>query len=100
MKTLDSRGNILQNATRVSIEKWGFLVKFNLYIVDYVINRYLNPFYKHFFEQRDIEIDEDNYALSELLQWIWRSAIRNGEEINLYIPSQRMRELLEGFLTT
>lgn len=64
----------------------------------YVINRYLNPFYKHFFKQRNIEIDEDMYALSEMLQWIWRSAIRNGEQINLYIPSQRMRELLISFL--
>ena len=64
----------------------------------YVVNRYLNPFYKAFFDQRNIKIDEDRYALSEMLQWIWRSAIRNGEEINLYIPSVRMRRLLIDFL--
>lgn len=64
----------------------------------YVINRYLNPFYLHFFAKRNIEIDQDKYALSEMLQWIWRSAVRNNNEINLYIPSKRMRELLINFL--
>lgn len=65
----------------------------------YTINRYLNPFYISFFAKRDIEIDQDKYALSELLQWIWRSAIRNGQPINLYIPSHRMRNLLIDFLS-
>ena len=64
----------------------------------YVINRYLNPFYEAFFYKRNIVINQDMYALSEMLQWIWRSAIRNDEEINIYIPSQRMRELLINFL--
>ena len=64
----------------------------------YVLNRYLNPFYNNFFNQRNIEIDEDKFALSEMLQWIWRSAIRNNESINLYIPSERMRTLLLNFM--
>jgi len=63
----------------------------------YMINVYLNPFYRAFFYERNIMIDEDKYALSEMLQWIWRSRIRNGEPINLYIPSQRMRELLINY---
>ena len=66
----------------------------------YMLNRYLNPFYKNFFSQRKIEINEDKYALSEMLQWIWRSAIRNDEPIVLYIPSERMRTLLIDFLDT
>ena len=65
----------------------------------YVINRYLNPFYESFFIQRGITIDQDKYALSEMLQWIWRSAIRNDEPINVYIPSERMRNLLVTFLS-
>ena len=64
----------------------------------YCINCYMNPFYKAFFSVRNIEVDEKKYALSELLQWIWRSQIRQGKPINLYIPSSRMRELLEEFL--
>lgn len=64
----------------------------------YMVNRYVDPFYEDFFEKKNIHIDGDMYALSELLQWIWRSAIRNDKEIILYIPSRRMRELLEDFL--
>ena len=39
-----------------------------------------------------------SYSLSVLIQWIWRSAIRDGEEIWIYIPVQRMRELLEQWI--
>lgn len=64
----------------------------------YCINRYLVPYYVQFFEKRNINVDQDKIALSELVQWIWRSAIREGEEIWVYIPSQRMRTLLQKFL--
>lgn len=43
-------------------------------------------------------ITEDNYALSEMLQFIWRSAIRDGNEIWVYIPSVRMRTLLKKWI--
>ena len=33
-----------------------------------------------------------------MLQFIWRSAIRNGEEIWVYIPSIRMRSLLKKWI--
>ena len=39
----------------------------------YLLNRYLNPLDKGFFEDKQIKINEDIWALSELLQWIWRS---------------------------
>jgi hypothetical protein len=64
----------------------------------YTINRYLHPSFLHFFSQRDIYVDQDKFALSELIQWIWRSAIRNGEKIYIYIPSERMRGLLQNWL--
>ncbi len=66
--------------------------------VAYVANRYLNPIIKSFFLSNNIGVDEDGYALSEMLQFIWRSAIRNGEEIWIYIPSKRMRYLLCAWL--
>lgn len=53
---------------------------------------------KSFFEQYDIHLDNEKYALNTLVQWIWRSRIRKGEEINLYIPSKRMRHLLMKWL--
>ncbi|WGE05845.1 hypothetical protein P5640_07750 [Bacillus subtilis] len=65
----------------------------------YTINRYVNTvLYNYFKEKYQISIDQDAFALSELVQWIWRSAIRDGDEITLYIPSLRMRELLIGWL--
>lgn len=59
----------------------------------YLINLFPPQNLVTFFASQDIVFDKDMYALSELLQWIWRSRIREGKEINLYIPSERMREL-------
>lgn len=65
----------------------------------YLSNRYMNPVTKQFFLSHDIKVDEDLWALSELIQWLFRSAIRKGETVNLYIPSSRMRRLLEKYLS-
>ena len=67
--------------------------------VAYLVNRYVNPMVTGFFYMHDVELDEDAFALSEMLQLIWRSRIRKGESINVYIPSRRMRELFEDWLT-
>ena len=64
----------------------------------YLCDRYYNPVIKQFFIDKNVTIDEDTWALSELLQWIFRSAIREHKEINIYIPSKRMRELLLKWL--
>ena len=62
--------------------------------VAYIANRYMNPLIKKFFQQHGVEVDEDGFALSEMLQFIWRSAIREENEIWIYIPTIRMRTLL------
>ena len=64
----------------------------------YFCNIFFNPVIKKFFETRNIKMNEDLYSLSELIQWIYRSRIRNGGKINLYIPSKRMRQLLIDWL--
>ncbi len=61
--------------------------------VAYLLNRYADPNITRFFSSAGIEIDQEIFALSEMLQFIWRSAIRDGKEIYLYIPSKRMRKL-------
>lgn len=68
------------------------------YNLVYAVNRYLNPGVTAYFAQKNIQINQDLYALSEMLQWIWRSRIRNGMPINIYIPSYRMRLLLKMWL--
>ena len=44
-------------------------------------------------------IDKNVFALSEMLQWIWRSRIRNGEPIVLAIPNMRMHNLFLDWLS-
>ena len=50
------------------------------------------------FIKNDIEINDDKFALSELVQFIFRSAIRNGKEILIYLPSKRMRNILQDWI--
>ena len=64
----------------------------------YTINAFYNPMIIKFFKDKNIKVNVDAWGLSELIQWIFRSQLRDGKEINLYIPSERMRELLEKWL--
>lgn len=64
----------------------------------YMINRFIDPNVGKFFAAKDIHVNEDEFALAEMLQWIWRSCIRDDQPIELYIPSRRMRELLQGWI--
>ncbi len=64
----------------------------------YAVNVFMNVSEKQFYQQCGIEVNEDEYALSVMLQWIWRSAIRTGEDIYIYIPSKRMRKLLVDWI--
>lgn len=61
----------------------------------YAVNLFMNVAERRVYEKFGVEVDQDMYALSTMLQWIWRSAIRRGEEIWLYVPSRRMRTLLK-----
>ncbi|WP_340673160.1 hypothetical protein [Brevibacillus agri] len=63
----------------------------------YVYNRYAHPFERVFFEDRGISVNQDLLAVSDLLQWVWRSRIRKGQPIKLYLPSSRMRSLLKAW---
>ena len=64
----------------------------------YCLNVYPHVGVSQFFAQHGLVMDSDKYALSEMLQWIWRSSIRDGKEIWIYIPSKRMRKLLQDWL--
>lgn len=64
----------------------------------YLVNVFPNTSVMNFLSANGVPLDRDRYALSEMIQWIWRSAIRDGKEIQLYIPSRRMRTLLIDWL--
>lgn len=60
----------------------------------YMVNRYPQPHFETFFESKGIILDREGFAISEMIQWIYRSAVRDGKPIDVYIPSERMRMLL------
>lgn len=66
--------------------------------VAYLVNRFMNLDICNYFEHDGVRPDQNLFALSEMLQFIWRSAIRKNQPINLYIPSSRMRGLLEDWI--
>ena len=82
------RNNFLQISARATNE---YKAKTD---IAYLANRFIDPNLAKFFAEKDIAVNADHFALSEMLQWIWRSAIRDDKPINLYIPSSRMRKLL------
>lgn len=70
----------------------------NRHFLAYGIGMYANPDSYTYFKSNGYTMDADKWALSVMLQWIWRSAIRNEEDIYIYIPSKRMRTLLINWM--
>lgn len=64
----------------------------------YPVNIFMNVEEKKFYHLHGVEVDEDMYALSVMVQWIWRSGIRDGQETYIYVPSRRMRTLLTNWI--
>lgn len=73
-------------------------------VLAYCYNFFANPYIKRYFENKNahdgtkIEVNQDYLALSCLIQWVWRSRIRDSQPIILYIPSTRMRCLFVDWL--
>ena len=77
--------------------------------VAYLCNRFFDVTCCNFLSQKaeetgnpDLKFDNDNYALSELLQFIWRSNVRVKESdkpVYVWVPDKRMRKLLQDFQT-
>lgn len=61
----------------------------------YLFNVFLSPEHRQYFTKLGVEIDEETYALNSLLQWLFRSQLRDRKPVNIYIPSRRMRKLLK-----
>jgi hypothetical protein len=70
----------------------------NRSVLCYILNRYMSPSIVNYFSSHGIEVDQELYALSSMLQWIWRSQVRDGKPIKIWVPSSRMRNLLIAFL--
>jgi len=64
----------------------------------YWVNKYPSRRLQRFIKKKGSELNEDLYALSSMIQWVWRSRIRKGEPIVVLIPSNRMRSLFIRWL--
>lgn len=63
-------------------------------VLAYCVNLFQDRAKLRYLRSIGFEPSDDIYALSCMTQWIWRSAIRQGKDIYIYIPSKRMRTLL------
>lgn len=76
-----------------SLNEWG-----NRHLLAYLVNVFQRPEVDQYYRSFGFESSRDEYALTTMLQWVWRSAIRNGEPVELYLPSRRMREILAEWI--
>lgn len=64
----------------------------------YLWDQNLNPRVAEFLGA-DTQRHREMYAVSELIQWVYRSRVRDGQPITLWMPSGRMRKLFERWTT-
>jgi hypothetical protein len=67
-------------------------------VLVHAYNRFPNLVIKAYLQDYGTPPDEDKFALSEMIQWIWRSRIRNDEPITLCVLNKRMELLLKQWL--
>jgi len=67
-------------------------------VLAWLVNLYQNGTKRSFISRHGVKYDEEGFALSNMIQWVWRSAIRDGDEIWLYVPSRRMRTLFTAWM--
>lgn len=72
----------------------------NKNVMIHIYNRYPMPTITNYLKSYDVQFSSEAFALNELVQWVWRSAIRNGQPIKLAILSNRMRDLFKTWLDT
>lgn len=67
-------------------------------IAVHAYNRYVNTAIKAYLQDYGTPPDDDMFALSEMVQWIFRTCIRNDEPLQLCILNNRMKGLLLDWL--
>ena len=72
----------------------------NCTVVGYMCNVFMHPAEYKFYTAHGIEVDQNLYALSVISQFVFRSAIRDGHDIQVYIPSSRMRGIFTDWVNS
>jgi hypothetical protein len=66
----------------------------------YLWDQYMNPYIQRWLGLRGDQESQERYALTEFIQWLYRTAVRDGQPVTVYVPSERMRRLLHNWLNT
>ena len=64
----------------------------------HLINRYPLVCVNAYLQDFGCKMNPNVFALSEMLQWLWRGCIRNKEPMNVVIGSERMYWLFMNWL--
>lgn len=64
----------------------------------FLLNTFPNVGLQKYFEQYCTPLDHDRYALSELVQFLFRGCVRTGKPMDLYIGSPRMKEIYTNWI--
>ena len=67
-------------------------------IAIHALNVFSNIVVKRYLHDYGFVIDEDLFATSEMVQFLWRGCIRKGEPMKVLVLAPRMRLLLERFI--
>jgi hypothetical protein len=70
----------------------------NREVMVHAYNRFPNVTVSAFLQDYNAPVDNNQFALSEFLQWLWRSRIRDGQPIKVCILSRRMRKIFQDWL--
>ena len=70
----------------------------NKVVMIHAYNRYPLVSISNYLKAKGIPFSPEVFALNELLQWLWRSAIRDNQPITVSILSDRMRNLFDEWL--
>lgn len=70
--------------------------------VAFVCGKFPNPNIYNFLKSKGITFDRNDYALSCLIQFVWRSSIRTARtnKVYVYIPSRDLRLQFKAWLST
>ena len=67
-------------------------------VLCHAYNRYPTMPVEVYLNDYGFNIDRDAYATAELVQWVFRSSVRDGKPITIYFLSKRMRNLFTEWL--
>jgi len=63
----------------------------------YLYEQNANPILLNWLDANDTQFKSD-YALTEMVQWLWRSRVRRNEPVDVYMPSKKMRGIIEKWM--